>query len=123
MKTFLLLVGSNIFMTLAWYGQLKFRWLESKPLFVIILVSWGIAFFEYCLMVPANRSGYFTGGFSGYQLKIIQECITLAVFVIFAWLVLKERFSWNYVVSFAFILLALWFATAFKPGATPPGGS
>jgi len=122
-KTFLLLVGSNIFMTLAWYGQLKFRWLESKPLFVIILVSWGIAFFEYCLMVPANRSGYFTGGFSGYQLKIIQECITLAVFVIFAWLVLKERFSWNYVVSFAFILLALWFATAFKPGATPPGGS
>ncbi len=120
MKTFLLLVGSNIFMTLAWYGQLKFKWLESKPLFVIILISWGIAFFEYCLMVPANRSGYFSGAFTGYQLKIIQECITLAVFVVFAWLVLKEKFTWNYAVSFLFIVLALWFATAFKPGSAPP---
>jgi len=121
-KTVLLLVGSNIFMTLAWYGQLKLKWLESKSLFVIILISWGVAFFEYCLMVPANRSGYFTGGFSGYQLKIIQECITLVVFAVFAWLVLKEKLTWNYSVSFVLIVLALWFATAFKSGPTPPGG-
>ena len=122
MKTVLLLVGSNIFMTLAWYGQLKLKWLESKSLFVIILISWGVAFFEYCLMVPANRSGYFAGGFSGYQLKIIQECITLVVFAVFAWLVLKEKLTWNYAVSFVLIVLALWFATAFKSGPTPPGG-
>lgn len=122
MKTVLLLVGSNIFMTLAWYGQLKFKWLEGKSLFFVILASWGIAFFEYCLMVPANRAGYFSGGFSGYQLKIIQECITLVVFVAFAWLVLKEKITWNYAVSFALIVLALWFATAFKPGGAPPGG-
>ena len=122
MKTVLLLVGSNIFMTLAWYGQLKFKWFEGKSLLFIILASWGIALFEYCLMVPANRAGYFTAGFSGYQLKIIQECITLVVFVGFAWLVLKEKITWNYAVSFALIVLALWFATAFKPGGAPPGG-
>jgi uncharacterized protein (DUF486 family) len=117
MKTVLLLVCSNIFMTLAWYGHLKFKWLEGRSLIFVILVSWGIAFFEYCLMVPANRSGYFSGGFSGYQLKILQECITLSVFVVFAWLVLKERLTWNYGVSFALLLLAVWFATAFKPAA------
>ncbi len=120
MKTILLLVGSNIFMTLAWYGQLKFRWFEGKSLFFTILACWSIAFFEYCLMVPANRLGYFSGTFSGYQLKILQECITLAVFVVFAWLVLRERLTWNYAVSFVFILLALWFAVAFKPGGSPP---
>ena len=119
MKTILLLVCSNLFMTLAWYGHLKFRWLEGKSIFFVILVSWGIAFFEYCLMVPANRAGYFSGGLSGYQLKIIQECITLAVFVAFAWFVLKERLTWNYAVSFGFLLLAVWFATAFKPGSAP----
>ena len=121
MKTILLLVASNIFMTIAWYGQLKFRFLEGKSLLFIILVSWGIAFFEYCLMVPANRGGYLSGQFTGYQLKIIQECVTLAVFVIFAWVVLGERLAWNYVVSFALIIAAVWFATAFKPGV-PPGG-
>jgi uncharacterized protein len=119
MKTILLLTCSNLFMTLAWYGHLKFKFLEGKPLFVIILVSWGIAFFEYCLMVPANRGGYLSGEFSGYQLKIIQECVTLAVFVVFAGFVLKEKLAWNYSVSFALLVLAVWFATAFKPG-TPP---
>jgi len=122
MKTVLLLACSNVFMTLAWYGQLKFKWLEGKSLFFTILVCWGIAFFEYCLMVPANRAGYFINGFSGYQLKIIQECITLVVFVGFAWIVLKERLTWNYAVSFGLLLLAVWFATAFRPAATPPGG-
>lgn len=119
MKTILLLVASNIFMTLAWYGHLKFKFLEGKSLLMVILVSWGIAFFEYCLMVPANRGGYLSGEFSGYQLKIIQECVTLVVFVVFAWLVLKEKLTWNYAVSFALIVLAVWFATAFKPGSPP----
>jgi uncharacterized protein (DUF486 family) len=117
MKTIALLLCSNIFMTFAWYGQLKFEFLKGKPLIVIILVSWGIAFFEYCFMIPANRSGYFGGGFSGYQLKIAQEIITLSVFVVFAWAVLGEKLRWNYAISFAFILLAVYFATAFKTGA------
>ena len=121
MKTGLLLVGSNIFMTLAWYGHLKLRWLESRPLYVAILIAWGVAFFEYCLQVPANRMGYFADNLTGYQLKVIQECVTLVVFVGFAWLVLKEKLTWNYAVSFLLIVLALWFATAFKPGAAPPG--
>ena len=117
MKTILLLVCSNVFMTLAWYGHLKFKFLEGKSLVFVILVSWGVALLEYCFMVPANRLGYLSGTFTGYQLKIIQEVITLGVFVVFAWLVLKERFTWNYAVSFAFLLLAVWFATAFKPGS------
>ena len=121
MKTILLLTASNIFMTLAWYGHLKFKFLEGKSLAAVILVSWGIAFFEYCLMVPANRGGYLSGEFSGYQLKIIQECITLGVFVVFAWVVLKEKLAWNYAVSFGLILLAVWFATAFKPAIPPTG--
>jgi len=121
MKTVLLLVCSNIFMTLAWYGHLKFKFLEGKTMIWIILVSWGIAFFEYCLMVPANRAGYFSGTFTGYQLKIIQEVITLGVFVVFAWVVLKERLTWNYAVSFLFILLAVYFATAFKSGGPSAG--
>lgn len=120
MKTILLLVGSNLFMTFAWYGHLKFKFLEGKPLIMVILMSWGIAFFEYCLMVPANRLGYLSGNFTGYQLKIIQEVVTLGVFVGFAWFVLKERLTWNYAVSFAFILLAVYFATAFKPGGGKP---
>lgn len=120
MRTILLLVLSNIFMTLAWYGHLKFKWLEGKSLFTVILVSWGIAFLEYCLMIPANRGGYLSGQFTGYQLKIIQEAVTLFVFIIFAWLVLKERLAWNYAVSFVLILGAVYFAVAFKP--TPPPG-
>ncbi len=121
MQTILLLVASNIFMTLAWYGHLKFKWLDGKSMFVVILFSWGVAFLEYCLMVPANRHGYLSGQFTGYQLKIIQECITLCVFIVFAWLVLKEKLTWNYVVSFALILAAVYFAVAFKPGG--PGHS
>lgn len=119
MKTILLLTASNIFMTFAWYGHLKFRWLEGKSILTVILVSWAIAFFEYCLMVPANRAGYLSGTFSGYQLKVIQEAITLVVFVGFAWVVLKEKLTWNYAVSFALILAAVWFAMAFKPAAGP----
>lgn len=118
MKTILLLVASNIFMTLAWYGQLKLKIFEGKTLWVVILMSWGIAFFEYCLMVPANRHGY-AAGMSGYQLKVMQEVITLVVFVVFAWLVLGEKLTWNYAVSFAFILLAVYFAVAFKPASNP----
>jgi uncharacterized protein (DUF486 family) len=116
-KVILLLVGSNIFMTIAWYGHLRFRWLEGKPLFVAVLLAWGVAFFEYCLQVPANRLGYIGNHLSGYQLKVIQEAITLTVFIVFAWVVLKERLSWNYAVSFVFMMLAVYFAMAFKPSA------
>ena len=119
-KTIILLFASNIFMTLAWYGHLKFKFLEGKALIWVILVSWGIAFFEYCLMVPANRAGYFSGTFTGYQLKVIQEAITLIVFAVFAWIVLKEKLTWNYAVSFGLIMLAVYFATAFKPGSAAP---
>jgi len=117
MKTFLLLLASNVFMTLAWYGHLKWKFLEGRSLLTVIVVSWAIAFFEYCLMVPANRIGY-AQGFTGYQLKVIQEAITLTVFVAFAWLVLKERLTWNYAVSFTLIFAAVWFAVAFKPSTT-----
>jgi uncharacterized protein (DUF486 family) len=105
-KTILLLISSNFFMTFAWYGFLKDR---GIPLWKAILVSWGIAFFEYCLMVPANRNGYLTG-MSGFQLKITQEIITLLVFAVFATLYLKEPFKLNYLISFLFILGAVYFA-------------
>ncbi|HWZ94495.1 MAG TPA: DMT family protein [Opitutaceae bacterium] len=116
MKTILLLTASNIFMTFAWYGQLKLKVFEGKPIWIVILMSWGIAFLEYCFMVPANRLGY-AGGFSAYRLKVIQEVITLSVFVVFAWLVLQEKLTWNYAVSFGLILLAVVFAFAFKAPA------
>jgi hypothetical protein len=122
MKTLLLLFASNLFMTCAWYGHLKWKFLEGRSLLTVILVSWGIAFFEYCLMVPANRIGY-AQGITGYQLKVLQEAITLTVFIGFAWLVLKERLTWNYAVSFALIFLAVWFAVAIKPAGTPGGRS
>jgi len=105
MRTILLLLVSNIFMTFAWYGNLKDT---SMPLWKAILISWGIAFFEYLLMVPANRLGY-ASGFSGFQLKLTQEVITLIVFAFFAVLYLKEPFHWKYLVSFAFILGAVYF--------------
>jgi len=115
MITILLLCLSNIFMTFAWYGHLKF--LHDKPLWGTILISWSVAFLEYCLMVPANRLGY--GTWTGYQLKIIQEVITLAVFVGFAWLVLGEKLKWNYAVSLGFIALAVYFAFGFNKPAVP----
>jgi uncharacterized protein len=105
MRTILLLIASNIFMTFAWYGHLKFK---GVSLWQAILISWGIAFFEYCLMVPANRWGY-TNGYSGYQLKIVQEVITLVVFAGFALIYLKEPFHWRYLVSFAFLIGAVYF--------------
>jgi hypothetical protein len=105
MKTILLLVASNIFMTFAWYGHLK---QTEMSLWKVILISWGIAFFEYCLMVPANRMGY-VNGFSGFQLKITQEVITLLVFAVFAVFYLKEPFHWRYLVSFAFLIGAVYF--------------
>ena len=106
LKTIGLLLLSNIFMTFAWYGHLKEKGLS---LWKAIMISWGIAFFEYCLMVPANRLGYLNG-INGFQLKIIQEIITLIVFTFFAVLYLKEPFKWNYLVSFLFILCAVFFA-------------
>lgn len=106
MSTILLLSLSNLFMTFAWYGHLKY--FHDKPLWATILLSWGIAFFEYCLMVPANRYGF--GKFTGYELKIIQEVITLVIFVGFAWLVLGEKLKWNYAVSLGCLALAAWFA-------------
>ena len=110
MITVLLLVCSNAFMTLAWYGHLKYG--HNWPLWKAIFLSWCIAFIEYCLAVPANRLGY--GQFSGFQLKIIQEVITLIVFVVFAILFLKERLAWNYLVAFALLGAAAFFAFAFK---------
>ena len=105
-KTILLLVASNVFMTFAWYAHLKEK---GVPLWKAIVVSWLIAFFEYCLMVPANRHGYLNG-MSGFQLKITQEVITLVVFTVFAVYYLKEPFHWKYLVSFALLVGAVYFA-------------
>lgn len=118
MRTIALLVASNVFMTLAWYGHLKWGFLQGRSMLFVIFFSWGIAFFEYCLMVPANRLGYTSGQFSGYQLKIMQEAVSLSVFALFAALVLKERIAWNHAVSFGLIMLAVYFATAFGPSPT-----
>lgn len=99
-----LLIASNVFMTIAWYGHLKFK---SAPLIAVILISWAIAFFEYVLQVPANRMGH--GYFSAAQLKTIQEVISLLVFVIFSWLYLGERITWQHGVGFTLICLGAWF--------------
>ncbi len=105
MRTVLLLVASNCFMTLAWYGHLR---VKQWPLMAAILVSWLIALPEYALQVPANRWGH--GTLSAYQLKILQEAITLVIFVLFARLGLGERFEGKYLVSFALIFAAVWVA-------------
>jgi uncharacterized protein len=103
----LLLVASNLFMTFAWYGHLK---VEHRPLWILVLVSWGIAFFEYCLAVPANRIG--RAVYSPAELKTMQEVITLAVFAVFSVLYLGERFTLNHAVGFG--LIALGAAFVFK---------
>ncbi len=100
----LLLLASNIFMTFAWYGHLKFK---SAPLFLVIVVSWGIAFFEYCLAVPANRIG--SGHYSAAELKTMQEVITLAVFAAFSVLYLKEPLTMNHLIGFSLICAGAWF--------------
>jgi uncharacterized protein (DUF486 family) len=100
----LLLVGSNILMTFAWYGHLK---APSWPMWLAILASWGIAFFEYCLAVPANRIGY--GTFTGQQLKVMQEVITLAVFAVFSVTFLGEQLRWNFVAAGACLVAAVIF--------------
>jgi uncharacterized protein len=113
--TITLLTLSNAFMTLAWYGHLKFKemkWSESLPLVAIIFISWGIALFEYALQVPANRIGFQGNGgpFSLVQLKVIQEVITLTVFVIFSILFFKnETFRMNHLIGFIFLILAVYF--------------
>lgn len=100
----LMLTVSNVFMTFAWYGHLKFK---SSALWIVILLSWGIAFFEYCFQVPANRIGHEV--YNAVQLKTIQEVITLIVFSGFSIWYLKEEFRWNYLVGFIFIVLAVLF--------------
>jgi uncharacterized protein len=114
MNTVILLTFSNIFMTFAWYGHLKYG--HDWPLWKAIVVSWCIAFLEYCLAVPANRLGF--GEFSGFQLKIIQEIVTLTVFMFFAVLFLREKLAWNYLVAFGFLGVAAYFAFAFKAGGS-----
>jgi uncharacterized protein len=110
-----MLVLSNVFMTLAWYGHLKFKemkWFESLPLVVVILFSWGIALFEYFFQVPANRVGFRGNGgpFSLVQLKVIQEVITLIVFTLFMVIAFKnETFRWNHLIAFIFLILAVFF--------------
>ncbi len=105
----LLLVISNVFMTFAWYGHLKFK---QSPLWLVVLASWGIAFFEYCLMVPANRWG--NSYYSAIELKIIQEIVTLSVFSGFAIAYLGERIRWNHLAAFVCIIAAA--AFTFLPG-------
>jgi len=109
MRTIGLLIASNVFMTFAWYGNLKFKELD---LWKAILISWGIAFFEYLIQVPANRLGFknYGGPFSLVELKVIQEVITLVVFVIFSLVFFKtETFRWNHLVGFVLLVLAVYF--------------
>ena len=102
MRTIALLTCSNIFMTFAWYGHLKYR---QAPLFNVIVISWLIAFLEYCFQVPANRSGSYE--FTVAQLKTIQEVITLTVFSVFSVLYLKEQLRWNYLAGFGLMVVAV----------------
>jgi len=108
MKTIILLIVSNIFMTAAWYGHLKYK---DKPLVWVILLSWSVALFEYIFQVPANRIGSQT--FSLMQLKIMQECITLVVFTVMAYFLFGQTLKWNNLVSYAFIVGAVYFSFAF----------
>jgi len=105
MQTVLLLISSNLFMTIAWYGHLRHK---SADLWKVVLISWGIAFFEYCLQVPANRWGH--GRWSATELKIMQEVISIVVFSGFCFLYLRETMRWNHVVAFGLIVAAVAFA-------------
>lgn len=113
--TILLLIVSNSFMTMAWYGHLKFsqtKWGSGLPLLAIILISWGIALFEYCCQVPANRIGFVDNGgpFSLVQLKVIQEVISLSVFTVFTLVFFQsEQFRTNHLIAFVFLILAVYF--------------
>ena len=113
--TILLLIASNTFMTIAWYGHLRFKelsYLKNAGLFTMILISWGIAFLEYLLMVPANKIGSNINGgpFNMWQLKLIQEVISISVFVLFTLLFFKtDTLKWNHVVGFLFLLVAVYF--------------
>ncbi len=115
LQTILLLVLSNTFMTFAWYGHLKFKdisWFSSLGLLAVILISWGIAFFEYIFQVPANRVGFSENGgpFNLWQLKVIQEVITLTIFTIFTITVFKtETLRMNHIIGFGFLILAVYF--------------
>ena len=109
MITALLLFISNIFMTLAWYGHLKFR---DKPLWVVIAASWALAFFEYLFQVPANRIG--SARFTLVQLKVMQECITIIVFTLIIWLLFRQMPRWNNIVSFLLIVAAVYFTFNFE---------
>jgi len=99
-----LLLASNVFMTFAWYGHLNYK---TSPLYIVVLVSWGVAFFEYCIAVPANRIGH--AYWSAAELKTMQEVITLIVFSVFSIIFLKEQLSWNHFVGFVFIALGAGF--------------
>lgn len=114
MRTILLLLISNIFMVFAWYGHLKFK---TAPLLLVVLASWGIAFFEYCFMVPANRLGH--GQFTTIQLKVIQEVLTLLVFGVFVISYMGEPLRWNHLVSFAFLVAAVYFVFGFGDQVEP----
>lgn len=109
MLTIILLTISNTFMTFAWYGHLKYK---NQPLYLVIIVSWFIALFEYIFQVPANRFGY--GKFTATQLRIIQEVISISIFIIFAILYFKELPKWNHIVSFLLVLGAIYFAVGIK---------
>ncbi len=108
MKTIVLLTISNIFMNLAWYGHLKFK---NSALWLVIVASWGLAFFEYCFQVPANRIGSYE--WTVPQLKVLQECITLVVFTVVAFALFRSPVKWNIFVAYAFIVGAVFFAFKF----------
>lgn len=115
----LLLVASNIFMTCAWYGHLKlaqFSWFKTLPVIAVIALSWGIAFFEYCLQVPANRLGFAENGgpFSLMQLKVIQEVITLCVFMVFSVVAFNLEIKWNHIMAAGCLIAAVYFVFGFK---------
>ena len=117
--TIFLLIASNIFMTLAWYGHLKLgelSWFQKWPLIAIIALSWGVAFFEYCLQVPANRIGFEGNGgpFSLMQLQILQEVITLVVFIIFSAIAFHMQIKWNHIVAGICLVAAVYFVFGFK---------